>query len=89
MGLVALNRATSKDIMSEKQSIEIKGNVERANISIGDNNQQHIMSGGMKWVVVGLGVLLILAVLFIALFSGNSAIINGNGNTVIQDSHIN
>jgi hypothetical protein len=76
--------------MSNKQtnqSIEIKGNVERANISIGDNNQQQLLSGSVKWVVVGLGVLLVLAVLFIALQSKNSAIINGNGNTVIQDSY--
>ncbi|MCV6639492.1 hypothetical protein [Candidatus Albibeggiatoa sp. nov. NOAA] len=76
-----LNRQTN-------QSIEIKGNVEQANISIGDNNQQQLLSGNVKWVVLGLGILLILAVLFITLFSGNSIRIDGDGNTVIQDSEI-
>jgi hypothetical protein len=70
------------------QSIEIKGNVEHANISIGDNNQQQFLSGNMKWIVVGLAGLLLLVVLVIILFSGNSATINGDNGTIIQDSYI-
>ncbi len=31
-------------MMSDKQSIEITGNVENANISIGDNNWQQLSS---------------------------------------------
>lgn len=73
--------------MSNK--IEIKGNVQHANINIGNNNtQQQFMNGTVKWLVVGLGVLLILSVLAIGLQPKSSSNITGNGNTVIQNSNV-
>jgi|GEM_PF-5570389 len=80
--------------MTQQNKVEIKGDVTNANISIGKGNQQKLSIENIqnnlfvKWMVLGLGMLLLFFLLLQLVLPSNEVMIEGDSNTVIQDSEI-